>query len=177
MRGAEYMYSEKHDWGPGLALCQVKYQESSIGFENLAYLQSIANKCKGLQKLGKTNIHFYKYILGVSDKYSTADNLVYGELGKVLCQLRFKWKQVKFWNRLIWLLQCRLAYTKSLGRLLSILDNNSWFVRNTKYRSEKINKLSYWNNKQQTPNCRIYSDIKENINFDKTRTTIGSFKM
>ena len=25
----------------------VKYQESSIGFENLAYLQSIENKCKG----------------------------------------------------------------------------------------------------------------------------------
>ena len=24
---------------------QVKYQESSIGFENLAYLQSIENKC------------------------------------------------------------------------------------------------------------------------------------
>ena len=25
---------------------QVKYQESSVGFENLAYLQSIENKCK-----------------------------------------------------------------------------------------------------------------------------------
>ena len=25
---------------------RVKYQESSIGFENLAYLQSIENKCK-----------------------------------------------------------------------------------------------------------------------------------
>ena len=25
---------------------QVKYQESSIGFENIAYLQSIENKCK-----------------------------------------------------------------------------------------------------------------------------------
>ena len=32
--------------GLGLAFCQVKYQESSIGFENLTYLQSIDTKCK-----------------------------------------------------------------------------------------------------------------------------------
>ena len=63
---------------------------------------------KGLQKLEKTNLHFYKYILGVT--HSTADSLVYVETSKVLCQFRFKWKQVKFWNRLIGLPQCTLAY-------------------------------------------------------------------
>ena len=29
---------------------RVKYQESSIGFENLAYLQSIENECKGASR-------------------------------------------------------------------------------------------------------------------------------
>ena len=63
---------------------------------------------KGLEKLEKTNLYFYKCILGV--KRSTADNSVYGELCRGLCQFRFRWKQVKFWNRLIGLSQCRLAY-------------------------------------------------------------------
>ena len=63
---------------------------------------------KGLEKLEKTNLHFYKYILGVT--HSTADGIVYGEIGKVLCQFRFRWKQVKFWNTLIGLPQCTLAY-------------------------------------------------------------------
>ena len=45
---------------------------------------------KGLEKLEKTNLHFYKYIFGVT--HSTADSLVYEETGKVLCQFRFTCK-------------------------------------------------------------------------------------
>ena len=36
---SEHRYSAPHN-------SRVKYQESSIGFENLAHLQSIENKCK-----------------------------------------------------------------------------------------------------------------------------------
>ena len=65
---------------------------------------------KSLKKLEKTNInvHLYKFVLRV--KQSTAENFVYGELGRRPCQFRFRWRQVKFWNRLIGLPQCRLAY-------------------------------------------------------------------
>ena len=76
---------------------------------------------KGLEKLEKTNLHFYKYILGVT--HSTADGIVYGEIGKVLCQFRFRWKQVKFWNTLIGFHNVHLHI--KFCRLLSILDNNS----------------------------------------------------
>ena len=93
---------------------------------------------KGLEKLGKTNLHFYKFILVV--KQSAADNFVYGELGKRPCHFRFRWKQVKFWNRLIGLQQCRLVY-KALQVALE-LDNNSSFVRNTE-NILKLNMLSY----------------------------------
>ena len=37
----EYVYSENMP-GPRAGTCQVKYR---LGFENLAYLQSIQNKC------------------------------------------------------------------------------------------------------------------------------------
>ena len=43
-------------------------------------------------------------------KQSTAEHFVYGELGRRPCQFRFRWKQVKFWNRLIGLPQRRLVY-------------------------------------------------------------------
>ena len=36
-----------------------KYQESSIGFENLAHLQSIEKRCNGKMRLG-TITHFYR---------------------------------------------------------------------------------------------------------------------
>ena len=49
---------------------------------------------KGLEKLEKTNLHFYKFILSM--KQLNADNSVYGELGRRLCQFRFRWKQIKF---------------------------------------------------------------------------------
>ena len=62
---------------------------------------------KGLEKLRKTNLHFCKFISGA--KQSTTDNSVYGQLGRLPCQFRFRWKQVKIWNRLIGLSQCRPA--------------------------------------------------------------------
>ena len=54
-------------------------------------------------------------------------------------------------------------------RLLSNLNNNSSFVRNTKDTSKEINKLSSWNSQQQILNCHMNSEIKENIYelFDK----------
>ena len=65
---------------------------------------------KCLKRLEKTNRYtkFYKFILSV--KQSTADNFVYEELVRRPCQFMFRWKQVKFWNRLIGLPQCRFAY-------------------------------------------------------------------
>ena len=69
-------------------------------------------------------------------RQSTAENFLYGELGRRPCQIRFRWRQVKFWNRLIGLPQRRLhikPYT-----LLSNLFNNSSFVRNTKIHQRKL---------------------------------------
>ena len=42
---------------------RVKYQESNIGFENLAYLQSIENKCK---KTKQSQVAFKLQIFDVS---------------------------------------------------------------------------------------------------------------
>ena len=46
----------------------------------------------------------------MNPEQSTTENFVYGELGRRPCQFRFRWRQVKFWNRLIGLPQRRLAY-------------------------------------------------------------------
>ena len=66
------------------------------------------------QKVGKNKpmqVNFYKFILSV--KQSKADNFVCEELVRRPCQFMFRWKQVKFLNRLIGLSQCRFAH-KSL---------------------------------------------------------------
>ena len=63
---------------------------------------------KGLSDLEKNiHVHLYKFILSV--KQSTAENFDYGELGRQPCQFRVRWRQVKFWNRLIGLPQHRLV--------------------------------------------------------------------
>ena len=43
---------------------------------------------RDLQKIEKINLHFYKFILGV--KQSTADNAVYGDLGRRPLLCRYK---------------------------------------------------------------------------------------
>ena len=75
---------------------------------------------KGLKKLEKTNIHVHLYKFVSSVKQSTAENFVYGELGRRPCQFGFRWRQVKFWNRLI-----------GLPQTFSNLFNNSSFVSRT----------------------------------------------
>ena len=47
---------------------RVKYQESSIGSENLAYLQSIENKCKN--RIEVTEVHSNYVRLKLKDYYS-----------------------------------------------------------------------------------------------------------
>ena len=65
---------------------------------------------KGLKKLEKTNVHVHLYKSILSAKQSTVENFVYGELGRRPCQFSFRWREVKFWNRLIGLPQGRFAY-------------------------------------------------------------------
>ena len=84
---------------------------------------------EGLEKLGKKP-YIFTNLFFLAIKQSTADNSVYGELGRRPCQIRFRWKQVKFWNIFIELPHCRLAY--NILQVVLELDNNSSFVRNTK---------------------------------------------
>ena len=107
----------------------------------------------------KTILHFYKFILGV--KQSTPDNAVYGELGRRPCQLRYMWKQIKLWNRLLGLPRSRLSY-KAL-QVASELGSNNSFVKNITNTFHEIEKLPCWNNQQQISNSYINSDIKESI--------------
>ena len=65
------MYSEKHAGGPGLALCQVKYQESSVRFENPAYLQPIENKCNFCNELSAVPQLIYKRFAANTDNVLT----------------------------------------------------------------------------------------------------------
>ena len=117
---------------------------------------------KGLKKLEKTNInvHLYKFVFSV--KQSTAENFVYGELGRRSCQFRPRWRQVKFWNRLIGLPQRRLAY-KALQVAFEYFQQQ--FIRklNTKIHQRKLTSCLIGNSQQQIPNYHINSEIKENI--------------
>ena len=89
---------------------------------------------KGIEKIEKVNLHFYKCILGV--KKSTTDNAVYGELGRRPCHFRKKWKQVAFWERVVNLPESRLVHKAYKLALLVALEldkcNNSVFMKNFK---------------------------------------------
>ena len=67
---------------------------------------------KDLEKIERINLSFYKFILRI--KQSTADKAVYGELGRRPLSCRYKWKQLKFWSRVIELPDTRLVKKLSI---------------------------------------------------------------
>ena len=66
-----------------LSKFRVKYQESRIGFENFAHLQSIENKCKhflSLEERNKVKSHIRKMCLNEDEEETTDPQKVLDEL-------------------------------------------------------------------------------------------------
>ena len=83
---------------------------------------------RDLEKIGKINLHFYKLILGV--KQSTSDSAVHRELGRRPLLCRYKWRQIKFWNRVIEFPESRLI--KKALNLAMELDDISTLIKSVK---------------------------------------------
>ena len=98
---------------------------------------------KDLEKIERINQHFYKFILGIQQ--STADKAVYGELGRRPLSCRYKWKQVKFWSRVIELPDTRPV--KKAFNLAMELDEASTLTKSLKKTLRDIDKQLDWDNK------------------------------
>ena len=124
---------------------------------------------KYIEKIEKTNLHFYKFILGV--KQTTTDRAVYGELGRRPILYRYKWKQIKFWNRLIQLPESRLV--KKAFNLALELDDVSPFVKSLKITLNEIGKETNWSNQVQISKHELQTEVKQKVNllYDDIWTT------
>ena len=65
---------------------RVKYQESSIGFENLAHLQSIENKCNFslILKVGKNGL--FLVVFAKCYSFQNKAVLIFGRISKIPLQ-------------------------------------------------------------------------------------------
>ena len=120
---------------------------------------------KDLEKIERINLHFYKFILGI--KQSAAGKAVYGELGRRPLSCRYKWKQVKFWSRVIELPDTRLV--KKAFNLAMELNEASALIKSLKKTLWDIDKQLNWDNQNHFSKFEINSEIKQKVNscFDK----------
>ena len=95
-------------------------------------------------------------------KQSTAYKEVYGELGRRLLSCRYKWKQVKFWSRVIELPNTRLV--KKAFNLAMELDESSMLIKSLKKTLRDIDKQLDWENQNHFSKFEINSEIKQKVN-------------
>ena len=100
-------------------------------------------------------------------KQSTADKAVYGELGRRPLSCRYKWKQVKFWSRVIELPDTRPV--KKDSNLAMELDEASTLIKSLKKTLRDIDKQLDWDNQKHFSKFEINWEIKQKVNscFDK----------